>query len=60
VKDTDRMKNKPSFWTYAVAAFAIIIMVAYMIFALTLADHMQSDSAPVDTGETTSSPFSST
>ena len=54
------MKNKPSFWTYAVAAFAIIIMVAYMIFALTLADHMQSDSAPVDTGETTSSPFSST
>lgn len=46
VKDTDRMKKKSSFWAFAVAAFVIITMVAYLIFALTLADHMQSDPVP--------------
>ncbi|HSF68403.1 MAG TPA: hypothetical protein VLA67_13355 [Nitrospiraceae bacterium] len=40
------MKKKSSFWAFAVAAFVIITMVAYLIFALTLADHMQSDPVP--------------
>jgi hypothetical protein len=34
------MKNRPSLWMLAVGAFAFIAIIAYLFFALTLADHM--------------------
>jgi hypothetical protein len=46
--DLDRMKNAPSFWMLAAMALALIAMVAYLFFALTLADHMQPDPVPAD------------
>jgi len=49
------MKNTPSFWMLAAMALALIAMVAYLFFALTLADHMQPDPAPTDKATPTSS-----
>ena len=40
------MKNRPSLWMLAAGALALIAMVAYLFFALTLADHMQPDPVP--------------
>jgi len=42
------MNNKPLLWVLAAGAFALVAMVAYLIFALTLADHMKSDLVPPD------------
>jgi len=42
------MKNKPSLWMLAAGAFALIAMIAYLLFALTLADHMQPVPVPPD------------
>jgi len=42
----DRVKTKPSFWMLAAGAFALIAMIAYLLFALTLADHMQPVPVP--------------
>ena len=46
-EDIDRMKNRPSLWMLAVGAFALIAMIAYLFFALTLADHMEPYPVPV-------------
>lgn len=42
------MTNKPSLWMLAAGTFALLPMAAYLIFALTLADHMKSDLVPPD------------
>jgi type VI protein secretion system component VasF len=42
------MKNKPSLWMLAAGAFALLAMVAYLFFALTLAEHMEPYPAPED------------
>ena len=42
------MKNRPSLWMLAAGAFALIAMIAYLFFALTLADHMQPVPIPPD------------
>lgn len=42
------MKNKPSLWVLAAGAIAFLLVVAYLIFALTLADLMKSDLVPPD------------
>jgi uncharacterized membrane protein YjjP (DUF1212 family) len=42
----DRRKNKSSLWMLVAGALALAAMVAYLFFALTLADHMQPDPAP--------------
>jgi hypothetical protein len=46
--DIDRMKNKPSLWMLAAGAFAFIAIMAYLIFALTLAEHMEPYPVPED------------
>jgi len=56
-EDIDRMKNTPSLWMLAAGAFALIAMVAYLFFALTLADHMQPDPIPAGKTEATPSPM---
>jgi hypothetical protein len=56
-KDIDRMKNKPSLWMLAAGALALIAMVAYLFFALTLADHMQPDPIPAGKAAATPSPM---
>ncbi len=50
VEDSDRMKSKPkpSLWMLAVGAFALLAMVAYLFFALTLAEHMEPYPVPED------------
>jgi type VI protein secretion system component VasF len=53
----DRMKNTPSLWMLAAGAFALIAMVAYLFFALTLADHMQPDPIPAGKAAATQSPM---
>jgi hypothetical protein len=53
----DRMKKTPSLWMLAAGAFALIAMVAYLFFALTLADHMQPDPIPADKAAATPSPM---
>ena len=40
--------NKPSLWILAAGTFALFAMVAYLIFALTLVDHMKSGLVPPD------------
>jgi hypothetical protein len=40
--------NKPSLWMLAVGAFALLAMVAYLFFALTLAEHMEPYPIPDD------------
>ena len=47
-EDIDRMKNRPSLWMLAVGAFALIAMIAYLFFALTLAEHMEPYPVPPD------------
>jgi hypothetical protein len=42
------MKNKPSLWMLAAGAFALIAMIAYLLFALTLAEHMEPYPVPPD------------
>jgi hypothetical protein len=42
------MKNKPSLWMLAAGAFAFIAIIAYLLFALTLADHMEPYPVPSD------------
>ena len=44
------MKKRPSLWMLAAGAFALIAMIAYLFFALTLADHMQPDPIPAGQG----------
>jgi hypothetical protein len=50
-EDFDRMKKKPSPWMIAVGAFAFLAMAAYLLFALTLADHWGSAPVPPDKTE---------
>jgi hypothetical protein len=40
------MKKRPSLWMLALGAFALIAMIAYLFFALTLADHMEPYPVP--------------
>ena len=40
------MKKKPSLWMIAAGAFALIAMIAYLLFALTLAEHMEPYPVP--------------
>ena len=42
------MKKRPSLWMFALGAFALIAMIAYLFFALTLADHMEPYPVPED------------
>jgi hypothetical protein len=53
----DLMKNMPSLWMLAAGAFALLAMVAYLFFALTLADHMQPDPIPAGKAAATPSPM---
>ena len=54
-KDIDRMKKRPSLWMLAAGAFALIAMIAYLFFALTLADHMEPYPVPDDKAAPTKS-----
>jgi hypothetical protein len=47
------MKNKRLLWMLAGGALAFLLMIAYLIFALTLADLMQPDLVPSDKAATT-------
>ena len=51
------MKQTPSLWMLAAGAFALIAMVAYLFFALTLADHMRPDPIPAGKAAATPSPM---
>ena len=51
----NRMKKRPSLWMLAAGAFALIAMIAYLFFALTLADHMEPYPAPEDKAAPTKS-----
>lgn len=42
------MKTKPSLWMLAVGAVTLIAMIAYLFFALTLAEHMEPYPVPED------------
>jgi hypothetical protein len=54
-EDIDRMKNRPSLWMIAAGAFAFVAIVAYLIFALTLAEHMEPYPVPPDKAPATQS-----
>jgi len=54
-EDIDRMKNKRLLWMLAGGAIAFLLMIAYLIFALTLADLMQPNLVPQDKAATTTS-----
>jgi len=45
-EDIDHMKNKRLLWMLAGGAIAFLLLVAYWMFALTLADLMQPDLVP--------------
>ncbi len=47
-EDIDRVKTKPSLWMLAVGAVTLIAMIAYLFFALTLAEHMEPYPVPED------------
>ncbi|HYR61010.1 MAG TPA: hypothetical protein VEM37_06595 [Nitrospiraceae bacterium] len=49
------MKNKRLLWMLAGGALVFLLMIAYLIFALTLADLMQPDLVPPDKAVTTTS-----
>ena len=49
------MKNKRLLWILAGGVIVFLLMIAYLIFALTLADLMQPDLAPPDRAATTTS-----
>ena len=51
------MKKKPSLSLLAAGAFALIAMIAYLFFALTLADHWAATSVPPDKAEATKPPM---
>ena len=42
------MKTTPSLWMLAVGAVTLIAMIAYLFFALTLAEHMEPYPVPED------------
>jgi len=54
-EDIDRMKNKRLLWMLAGGAIVFLLMIAYLIFALTLADLMQPDLVPPDRAASTTS-----
>jgi hypothetical protein len=56
-ENIDRRKNKSSLWMLVAGALALAAMIAYLFFALTLADHMQPDSVPADKASATPSPM---
>ena len=49
------MKKRPSLWMLAAGAFAFIAILAYLIFALTLAEHMEPYPLPEDKAAPTKS-----
>ena len=49
------MKNKRLLWMLAGGALVFLLMIAYLIFALTLADLMQPDLVPPGQAATTQS-----
>ena len=49
------MKKRPSLWMLAAGAFALIAMIAYLFFALTLADHWEPYPIPDDKAAPTKS-----
>ena len=49
------MKNKRLLWMLAGGTLVFLLMIAYLIFALTLADLMQPDLAPQDKATATQS-----
>ena len=49
------MKNKRLLWMLAGGAIAFLLMVAYWMFALALADLMQPDLVPLDKAAATTS-----
>jgi hypothetical protein len=49
------MKKRPSLWMLAAGAFAFIAILAYLIFALTLAEHMEPYPVPEDKAAPTKS-----
>jgi hypothetical protein len=49
------MKNRPSLWMLAAGAFVFIAILAYLIFALTLAEHMEPYPVPEDKAAPTKS-----
>ena len=53
----DPMKKKPSFFMLAAGAFALIAMIAYLFFALTLADHWEAAPVPPDKAAATKPPM---
>lgn len=53
----DRMKKKPSFFMLAAGAFVLIAMIAYLFFALTLADHWEAATVPPNKTEATKPPM---
>jgi hypothetical protein len=53
----DHMKNKPSFFMLAAGAFALMAMIAYLFFALMLADHWETAPVPPNKAETTKPPM---
>jgi hypothetical protein len=49
------MKKRPSLWMLAAGAFAFIAILAYLIFALTLAEHMEPYPVPEEKAAPTKS-----
>jgi hypothetical protein len=49
------MKNKRLLWMLAGGAIVFLLIIAYLIFALALADLMQPDLVPPDKAATTQS-----
>lgn len=49
------MKNKRLLWMLTGGALVFLLMIAYLLFALTLADLMQPDLVPHDKAATTTS-----
>lgn len=55
-EDIDRMKNKPSPWMLVAGAFAFLAMAAYLLFALTLAEHWGPAPVPPEKTEAPQTP----
>lgn len=51
------MKKKPSFFMLAAGAFVLVAMIAYLFFALTLADHWEAATVPPNKTEATKPPM---
>ena len=54
-ENIDRRKNKSSLWMLVAGVLALAAMVAYLFFALTLADHMEPYPVPEDKAAATKS-----